>query len=196
MPHKIMFGLIGFLLGGMTGGFLMGCVCGKEYKKRIDDLQARNVFLKQELRELKTGKQLKRETEAKAKEVELDNKIKEYGYGTFDSDEEVEFNDPFTEENEETDDEDKEIHLIGKAIYDEDLSYRDSESLTFYQQDGILADEFDEPINNQIDIIGMEAIEAAETTNEDYLYVSNDILDKIYEITIEHNESYYRDLMQ
>lgn len=200
MAHKIVIGLIGFLLGGMSGGFLMGCICGKEYRKRINDLQDRNDILKQELKEMKSGNHERRTAKAVQEEKVLDKKIKEYGYsandGEFDSDEEVDFNDPFEKDDDDKEENDKEIRLIGKGSFDEDLEYRDCERLTFYQEDGILADEYDEPISNQTDIIGIEAIEKAENTEEDFLYVSNDILDRLYEITIEHSDSYYRDLMQ
>ena len=201
MANKIVIGLIGFLLGGMSGGFLMGCICSKNYKNTITSLQERNDILKQELRDMKSDKHEQRMQKANKEEKLLDEKIKKYGYSTndeeFDSDEDVEFNDPFDgEEVNEDEDENKEIRLIDKAVFDEDLECRDCERLTFYQEDGILTDEYDEPIVNQTDIIGIEAIEAAENTEDDFLYVSNDILDKIYEITIEHSDSYYRDLMK
>ena len=201
MAHKIVIGLIGFLLGGMSGGFLMGCICGREYRKRINDLQDHNDILKQELKDMKSGNHERRTAKAVQEEKVLDKKIKEYGYSTndeeFDSDEDVDFDDPFEKDDGgEEDEEDKEIRLINKESFDEDLECRDCERLTFYQEDGILADEYDDPINNQTDIIGIEAVEEAENTEEDFLYVSNDILDKIYEITIEHSDSYYRDLMQ
>ncbi len=129
----------------------------------------------------------------------------------FDSDEDLDFDDPFdrhessnemndghatTGNLEEEDDEREMIRLISKKDYSEDLQYRDSETLTYYVEDGILADAFDDPVQNAAEVIGIEAIETAETTDKNEIYVSNDIEDKIYEIVVEHNESYYKDLMK
>ena len=212
MNHNFIYAAIGFILGGLAGGFFMGCYCGKVYKKRIDALE-------EEIDILKINGKVKKETELekrekKAEEHKLAKKTAEdiVGYHEYvspereeegeeeenvDLDEEVEFDDPFEDDDlEEEQDEREMIKLISKKAYNEDLQYRDSETLTYYVEDGILADAFDDPVQNAAEIIGIEAIEKAETTDEDEIYVSNDIEDKIYEIIVEHNESYYKDLMR
>lgn len=223
MNHNFIYAAIGFILGGIAGGFFMGCYCGKVYKKRIDELN-------EEIDVLKTSNNTKREKdladrEKKAEDHKLAKKTAEdiVGYHEYvspereddevDLDEEVEFNDPFEGDSndddylsshdhfedddlEDEEDEREMVKLISKKAYNEDLQYRDSETLTYYVEDGILADAFDDPIQNAAEIIGIEAIEKAETTDEDAIYVSNDIEDKIYEIIVEHNESYYKDLMR
>lgn len=218
MNHNFIYAAIGFIIGGIAGGFFMGCYCGKVYKKRIDELE-------EEIDALKTDGKTKKEKdlvdrEKKAEEHKLAKKTAEeiVGYNEYvspereeeeeeeeedeedvDLDEDVEFDDPFSDEDDELEEEqdDREmIKLISKKLYNEDLQYRDSETLTYYVEDGILADAFDDPVQNAAEIIGIEAIEKAETTDEDEIYVSNDIEDKIYEIIVEHNESYYRDLMR
>lgn len=206
MNHNFIYAAIGFILGGIAGGFFMGCYCGKVYKKRIDALE-------EEIDIMKINGKVKKETELekrekKAEEHKLAKKTVEdiVGYHEYvspareeeeeeedvDLDEEVEFDDPFEEDQDER----EMIKLISKKAYNEDLHYRDSETLTYYVEDGILADAFDDPVQNAAEIIGIEAIEKAETTDEDEIYVSNDIEDKIYEIIVEHNESYYKDLMR
>lgn len=225
MNHNFIYAAIGFILGGIAGGFFMGCYCGKVYKKRIDALEDEIDVLKTDGKAKKEEELEKREK--KAEDHKLAKKTAEdiVGYheyvsperedeedeeDDFDSDEDLDFDDPFdgnessNEMNDghatagdlEEDDEREMIKLISKKAYNEDLQYRDNETLTYYVEDGILADAFDDPIQNAAEIIGIEAIEKAETTDEDEIYVSNDIEDKIYEIVVEHNESYYKDLMR
>lgn len=209
MNHNFIYAAIGFILGGIAGGFFMGCYCGKVYKKRIDALEDEIDILKADGK-TKKEKEIS-EREKKAKEHKLAKKTAEdiVGYHEYvsperkeeeeedededvDLDEDVEFDDPFEDEQDER----EMVKLISKKAYNEDLQYRDSETLTYYVEDGILADAFDDPVQNAAEIIGIEAIEMAETTDEDAIYVSNDIEDKVYEIIVEHNESYYKDLMR
>lgn len=211
MNHNFIYAAIGFILGGIAGGFFMGCYCGKVYKKRIDALE-------EEIDILKTNSKVKKEIELEDREKRAENHkyakktaeeiigYKEYAAperdeekeddNEFDSEEEVDFDDPFSEEDDLDDEDDETIRLISKKDYNEDLTLRDSETLTYYVEDGILADAFDELILNAAEVIGIEAIEKAETTDEDEIYVSNDAQDKLYEIVVEHNESYYKDLMR
>lgn len=218
MNHNFIYAAIGFILGGIAGGFFMGCYCGKVYKKRIDALEYELDEIKDIKREEK--KRDIADREKKAENHKLAKKTAEdiigyHEYVTpereeeedeeededFDSDEDLDFDDPFdghaTAGNlEEEDDEREMIRLISKKDYSEDLQYRDSETLTYYVEDGILADACDDPVQNAAEIIGIEAIETAETTDKNEIYVSNDIEDKIYEIIVEHNESYYKDMMR
>ena len=218
MNHNFIYAAIGFILGGIAGGFFMGCYCGKVYKKRIDALEDEIDILKTDGKTKKEEELEKREK--KAEEHKLAKKTAEdiVGYheyvspereeeeeedeeDDFDSDEDLDFDDPFdghatAGDLEDEQDEREMVKLISKKAYNEDLQYRDSETLTYYVEDGILADAFDDPVQNAAEIIGIEAIEKAETTDEDEIYVSNDIEDKIYEIIVEHNESYYKDLMR
>ena len=239
MNHNFIYAAIGFILGGIAGGFFMGCYCGRVYKKKIDALEYELDEIKGIKREEK--KRDIADREKKAEDHKLAKKTAEdiIGYKEyvapereeeeededeedFDSDEDLDFDDPFdgnessnemndgnessNEMNDghatagdfEDDEEDERemIKLISKKAYNEDLQYRDSETLTYYVEDGILADAFDDPVQNAAEIIGIEAIEKAESTDEDEIYVSNDIEDKIYEIIVEHNESYYKDLMR
>ena len=213
MNHNFIYAAIGFILGSIAGGFFMGCYCGKVYKKRIDSLEEEIDILKEDGKVKKEMELEKREKKAEdhklakktvedivgyheyvspEREKEEEDEDEEEDEGDVDLDEDVEFNDPFSDEEDER----EMIKLISKKAYNEDLQYRDSETLTYYVEDGILADAFDDPVQNAADIIGIEAIEKAETTEEDEIYVSNDIEDKVYEIIVEHNESYYKDLMR
>ena len=208
MNHNFIYAAIGFILGGIAGGFFMGCYCGKVYKKRIDTLEGEIDILKANGKAKKEKEISEREKKAEGHKLAKKTAEEIIGYKEYvapereededvDLDEEVEFNDPFEDDDlEDEQDECEMVKLISKKAYNEDIQYRDSETLTYYVEDGILADAFDDPIQNAAEVIGIEAIEKADTTDEDEIYVSNDIEDKIYEIIIEHNESYYKDLMR
>ena len=218
MNHNFIYAAIGFIIGSLAGGFFMGCYCGKVYKKRIDALEYELDEIKDIKREEKkrdiADREKKAENHKLAKKTaedivgyheyvtpEREGEEDEEEEEDFDSDADLDFDDPFdghatAGDLEEEDDEREMIKIISKKAYNEGLQYRDNETLTYYVEDGILADAFDDPIQNAAEIIGIEAIEKAETTDEDEIYVSNDIEDKIYEIVVEHNESYYKDLMR
>lgn len=198
MSNNLVFASIGFVLGGIIGGLLAGCFLGKEYKKRVDAMQY-------EIDQLSEARTNEKKEELETREKIVNGKAKklsfDLGYSSkekseeddeeFDSEEDVNFDDPFVEEK---DDSEKAIKIIDKKTFDEDLPYRDTEKLMFYQLDGILADEFDEAVPNSAELIGMEAIEEAENTENDMMYVDNEFTDILYEIEINHIESFYRDL--
>ena len=77
------------------------------------------------------------------------------------------------------------------------MNYRDNETLTWYSEDKILVDSADMPIHDEEDVIGIAALEVLEENDEDLevLYVSNNIEDKMYEIIVDDNLSYYRDII-
>lgn len=213
MNHNIIYAAIGFIIGGLAGGFFMGCYCGKVYKRKIDALEYELDEIKGVKREEK--KRDISEREKKAEDHKLARKTAEeiVGYHEykapereeeedeeeeedFDSEDDLDFDDPFEDDGNEEDDDREMIKLISKTAYNEDLQYRDSETLTYYVEDGILADAFDDPVSNAAEVIGIEAIEKAETTQDDEIYVSNDIEDKIYEIIVNRDESFYRDFVR
>ena len=85
--------------------------------------------------------------------------------------------------------------VISPNTFREDLDYRDNETIVYYQEDGVLVDSANEVIKNQEDIIGDKLMGMIDDTEEDFLYVDNEFEDKLYEIVVEHNESFYRDVM-
>lgn len=163
----------------------------REAEERVD------ASLEQQMKEVK---------EEKTKTVEM---VMKHGYAVdawgeeddYDIDEEVEFDDPFDE---------GESVVVKKAVepkkpmfsmmsqedYEQDHEYRDSENLTYYQADHVLADELDDRIGNAVYIVGEEALREAEETDQDFIYVLDEVEDKMYEIAIEHEESYYRDAVR
>ena len=87
------------------------------------------------------------------------------------------------------------IYLISPDTFRQELKYRDDETITYYQQDGVLINSADQLIDNQERCIGREALDEVGTTDKDYLYVDNQVENKVYEIFIDHRYSYYRDVL-
>ena len=87
------------------------------------------------------------------------------------------------------------IYLIDAQTFKKEMLYRDDETVTYYQQDGVLINSADQLIDNQERCIGQEAVDIVGNTDADYLYVDNQVENKVYEICIEHRYSYYKDIL-
>ena len=193
MANHFVYGGIGAILGFLLGGFLVGTICGKEYKKRIESLQY-------QLDRVKHEEKINKENDIRDREMALSDPdplktLKETaiyeGYSEEDDDEvdlneEIDFDDPFDEND---------IYLIDAKDFQDDLSTRDNETLTFYQEDGVLVDDHNDKVENELRVVGREFMDKVVDTDEDFLYVSNDIEDKMYEIIVNHNQSFYRDIL-
>ena len=209
MSNNFLCGVIGFRLGGITGGIIAGLWIGKECKKTVDKLQYENSKLKERKHDEFEKELERRDTEVQKKAekliqysgyVRVDGDLDADSDEDFDSEDDISFEDPFEKGDDEDEDSDddsedgKRIRLISREEYDQDVVTRDSETLTYYHQDGVLADELDDPVLNQTDVIGIDGVEKAEQSEDDIIYISNDIEDKVYEVVIERNESFYRDI--
>lgn len=205
MTDHLIYSGIGALIGMILGGWFVGSVCGKEYKKRIDALQY-------QLDRLKSEKDLAKQNDISDREMALEDSdplktLKETAISNkyissddladeddedddhetdFYEDTNVDFDDPFDQDD---------IYLIEAKDFQEDVKYRDNETLTFYQEDGVLVDDHNDRVENELRVVGKEFMDKVKDTDEDFLYVSNDIEDKMYEIIVNHNESFYKDIL-
>lgn len=209
MSDHIIFGGIGAIIGFLLGGFVVGSICGKEYKKKIESLQYQLSELKDEKKQAKEQDIIDRElaledqdplktlketaisnnyisSDDLADEDDEDEEEEDSHETDFYEDTNVDFDDPFDEDD---------IYLIEQRDFEEDIKTRDNETLTFYQEDGVLVDDHNDKVENELRVVGKEFMEKVKDTDEDFLYVSNDIEDKMYEIIVNHNESFYRDIM-
>ena len=223
MANKLVFTLIGMIIGGIASGIFVGTSCAKSYKKRIDDLNEENQQLWDRIHKLEDKDIREREQRVKEAECEVDGSlaaqlvlareekrkteemVKAHGYSSeedgddYDMDEEVEFDDPFGEGEsvvlkKPEEKREPKFSMMSQEDYEADYEFRDAESLTYYQEDHVLADEFDERLNNAVDIVGEEALKEAQDTEQDFIYVLDEVEDTMYEIEINHEESYYRDI--
>jgi hypothetical protein len=206
MTDHIIYGSIGAIIGFLIGGFVVGSICGKEYKKKIESLQYQLNDLRDEKKQAREHDILEREMALEdpnplktLKETAITNNyISSDDLADEDEDEndshetdfyedtDVDFDDPFDEDD---------IYLIEQKDFEDDIKTRDNETLTFYQEDGVLVDDHNDRIENELRVVGKEFMDKVKDTDEDFLYVSNDIEDKMYEIVVNHNESFYRDIM-
>ena len=186
MKGKIIFGIVGLVVGTVCGYFIGGMNCAKHYKTMIDELEEEKDILENELKECEeeqkpdiSSHELKNVNDETKEKYKLDiytGLVNKYNEVHLD--------------NKHTD-----IHIISSDDFRKDVNYRDNETFTYYPEDGVLVDSADMPVHNEEETIGIEALDKLADTDEDFLYVDNDIEDKMYEIIVEHNVSYYRDLM-
>lgn len=187
MNKVVVSAAIGVAIGGIVGYFVGGMTCAKHYKRTIEELQDENDELIDEMkktREKAVSEPQKGITEA-VSNVRSEKDQKQYHnlaskYGNPEKDESR------TE---------KDIRIISEQEFKENIEYMDNEQVTWYKEDGVLIDSADMPIHNEEETIGIEALDKLENYPLDVLYVSNDIEDKLYEIIVENDMSYYRDLM-
>lgn len=173
MKRWLIGGFVGAIVGFVGGYFFGGMNCAKHYRNRIEELEDENERLLNE-----TAEEEEETNAPKDKNDRYDNLTSIY-------------RDPADTEDERAD-----IHIISEQQFKDDLNYRDNETLTWYKEDGVLADSADMPIHSEEDVIGVEALDKLENMGDDeFLYVSNDIEDKMYEIIVEGNMSYYRDII-
>lgn len=295
--ENLIFGAIGFILGGITGGYFAGKYFAKDFKGRIEELEQENAQLRAELRE-KTDKQFReREKAATKAETKVDRNLdglrerlgehpdtatierlsEEYRSDEFnahfadracpDDSDDVGEDDGKSDDDSEDDprpsaeevvnslskserrklrkdgylktgdgrtlmtkafaealvkfeagmkyfDDSFDIHLRDKTSDDpdeeeelavemisveqfkKDIQVKDCSTYTYYQEDGILVDDMTQEVEtDQEGILGKAAMEVIDDTTEDALYINNEPDDMLYEIVVDHNMSYYRDVL-
>lgn len=204
MTKSFVFGAIGFILGGIFGGGIIGNMVTNEFKDRIENLEFQNDRLSEEINSLRDERNKAREAQINAEQKVIDT-IKEHNeekkaeelrktYSCFDEEEDV-FDIPdLSYYISEDDNSNYKIRMIDEKTYNEDLNYRDSDTLTYYQSDGILIDSKGKIISNEKDVVGTDIMDIIDDTNNDYLYVLDDANDMLYQINIEHSASYDRDI--
>lgn len=225
MKEHLIYGIIGFFIGGMVGIYFAGRTCAREYKKRIDELTEQNKELSAKRNEETEKEFEQREAAVKKKEHKVNKSLKaikanrkadtrtfealskEYKSDAFDS----HFEDRVAPEDDEPEDYELDdiedgaaetqepidrISLISSEQFKKDLPVRDSANYTFYQEDGVLVDDITQEVErDQAGILGEEAMGLVSDTEEDYLYIDNENDDMLYEISVEHSLSYYRDVL-
>ena len=177
-------------------------------QKKREDIHKREEKAREAEAEIDSSleRQLEEVREEKRRTSEM---VKEHGYSIeeddeeddYDIDEDVEFDDPFDEGESVVVKKPAEtktpmFSMMSQEDYEQDFEYRDAENLTYYQEDHVLADSFDDRIGNAVEIVGEEALREAQETNQDFIYVLDEVEDKMYEIEINHEESYYRDAVR
>lgn len=205
MLDHLIYGAIGFLLGGMLGGAIVGRLVTDDMKKRMDNLEDENRDLRKEIAELKDEKfeEKKKNVEKLEKETDLEEyESLRKRYVSND----IEGEDDFEVDLDETDNETKiehievkdrsdEIKRISEQQFNEEVNYREKCELIYFQEDSTMIDENKDVIINEENVVGSEIMDIIEDTKNDYLYALDDEKDIVYQITVEHEQSYMRDFM-
>lgn len=199
MIDHLIYGAIGFVLGGVIGGAIVGRIVTKDMKNRLDDLEECNKLLVNKVAAMRDEKLAEKEKniEKLEKETKLDNYNslrKRYVSSAHDDDEEDESEEEDDDLADEDEDEASKIKMISEQQFNEEINYRDHEELTYYQGDGTLVDAANEIITKEETVVGSEIMDIIDETRNDNLYALDDNLNKVYDITIEHDASYIRDM--
>ena len=288
---NLICGAIGFLLGGLLGGYFAGRHFAKEYRDTIRSLQDENNQLRDQLQKKAENGLTEREKAAEKTEKKLNNnlsdlrykadarersgkpstaeierlseeyrsdafdahfadrvapddsddvgeedeadqdreltreekrKLRKDGYlqrgngqtlmtrpfaeayakasknpADFDSDDN---DDPFidipVEDEDERDMKDLHIRMIDKETFKRDIEVKDSDTYTYYQEDGVLVNDITQEIEpDQVGVLGKECMELIDDTREDEFYIDNEPDDMLYDIIVDHKFGYYRDVL-
>lgn len=105
-------------------------------------------------------------------------------------DADVDFDDPFDEE------ERSDIRMLNPDEYNLELKQRgDCRTYTYYQEDGVLVDDATQEVErDQEGVLGEDVMGMICDTDEDFLYIDNGPDKALYEISVDHKMSYYRDV--
>lgn len=203
MSGKFLFGLVSFVLGGIIGGGAVGYIVGDGAKKEIEKLEKDNDRLYEEVKALRAmhdEKNVKNEEEENEENEDEDTDMEEIEdqynelrrkYVSSNADEDDIYSDDGIIDNDHA----SKIKRISEETFNNDLNYRDIEQLIYYQEDGTLVDSARDIISNEADVVGYEVMDIIEETDDDYLYALDDDDNKMYEITVEHDLSYMRDVL-
>lgn len=206
MINNIVYAAIGFVAGAITGGAIVSHVVTKDCSKRIDSLEKQNRALVDDLVKIRDNELETREEEIEKIEKEEKRKYDEIvkQYIPTEEDEEYENIDEFMAhmpsgntkvERVEITDRSEDIKRIDEARWTNELNFRENTTLTYFQEDGTLTDDNKNIIHNPSQVVGIEIMDIIDETENDYLYALDDELNKIYEITVEHDLSYTRDIL-
>lgn len=215
MLNQLIYGGICFISGCCIGGAIVGHFVAKDAKKQIDEADKRNKALVDEVVRLRDANIEKREAKIEAEERKIKDNIdslrKDYSKAVdlddLDSIEDDLCLDNYDIPSNETkvekvisyvdeEEPDDKIRLVSKDLHDIILNNTDvrTEKLKYYQPNGYLIDEDNEIITYEDQIIGVDAMDIIDDTKNDYLYVHDSANETLYEIEIEHDEMYTRDL--
>lgn len=88
------------------------------------------------------------------------------------------------------------IRMIDKETFKHDLQVKDSNTYTYYQEDGVLVEDLTQEVEtDQAGVLGKEAMEIIEDTEKDELYIDNEPDGMLYDVVVDHSMSYYRDVL-
>lgn len=169
---------VAFVGGAIIGGLVGGYFASKECRKRVQQLEEERKEETKEMNEIMA----KYHGKLEAKEKDIDKKLAE----------------PMKEKpakkNQSPRVEDHPFRITEKE-FESDYGKVDDETITYYRLDGVLADKTNSVIDNPVELIGKDVWESIDSIEDEAVYVHNESLEMNFEICIEQNLSYYRDVV-
>lgn len=172
---------ISFMVGGVAGGLVANRLSYGECQKAIlkasnEKDQIENEFNDYQISTKRKIKELEKKYREKPDISKLADLAKRYN--------------PDADEPEE-----KEPYEITFEEFDSEFGLCENETITYYQEDHILADENEEKIDNPEEIVGESNWERMTVTVANTIYIHNDHMGKNYEVVIAHGMSYSRNVL-
>lgn len=205
MMNHIIYAAIGFVAGAITGGIVIGKVLTKEFTKKIDDLDKQNQNLTDELVRIRDEDFKEREEKIEKQEAKLtEYKTISSNYIPLSDDDDDECYDELVFHSNsgdtvvkriEVEDRSEDIKRIDEGRWTDELNTKENIRLTYCQEDGTMMDDEHEIIHHPVQMVGAEIMDVIDETKNDFLYAIDEKLEKIYEIEIDHDLSYTRDIL-
>lgn len=204
MNKNFICGVVGFILGGVFGYGVARHALHKDYEERLDALKAEN-------KRLAEGRDVSVERHAPDEEADEDALSADDIPSPTLTDEDFEektvrqayrklvrkYSEDSAENFDAEHDAYKEVRMVPEQYFKENIDYMDCLQLTYYQGNGVLVDQ-----NNDIvtavendDLMESGAMDILGTTKNDTVYVVNEPDEQLYEIMVEHNENFIRDVL-
>lgn len=175
--------VIGFVAGVAIGGRLSD----KEYAREL----TRQKEIVQQLEE-------DHKIDIQKREKEADRSYQELSYAFRDKD----FENHFSERVSPSDDDpetSEQPYEISESEFERDFQICDSTSINYYVEDEVFTDEKENRISDPEEILGQKAVRMFnEMTIDDFrqvVYIRSPVSDMVYEIIVENEISYYRDVL-
>ena len=161
-----------------------------EAEKRLDKNLSSLKKKKDNKKPVRSFEELSKSYRSDVDDTFDDLDLSDYDISDDEADESDEEND-----SENENDSDPQIRVIDKESFNNELAERDAETMTFYQEDQILTDAAQEVVHDKEELLGEEGLRLCEDTRDDTIYIDNEVDDILYEVIVEHNASYYRDIL-
>lgn len=170
-------GIAGLIVGGLGGGYLASRGC----KKKLAELEEERKQETREMEEIMSKYDKKLDADEKKVDKKLAKDMKEVKK-------------PVKSKATSRRVEDHPVR-ISEDEYNSDMEQgRDTESLTYYRRDSVLAGQNDEQVDDPVDLIGKDVWESLDIVEDETLYVRNFGLEMDFEINIDPSLSFYRDV--